>query len=212
MNEFIHAFKKNLNPLSDKEKDLRRRIDNHMENVSPKEYDSFVLGRERSQVAKTAKDKLESFLKKEREYKLLELGSGTGIYTRELNLIPNAEVTGIDIRKDMIDYGVEMGRFSKEQVLEGDFNRMIFDDDSFDLGTGLAFTRQRFDKSIFYNELKRVLKDGGLFFIPFTKPKEGTIESEALLMKENGFEIMEKGEWYVVARNVKKSKENLKDK
>lgn len=168
---FIHEFKKDLRSLSEEEKNLRKRIDNNMENVTPEEYDAFVLGRERSKVAKTAKDKLVSLLEKEKEYEGLELGSGTGIYTKELNLIPNLKITGIDIRKDMIDYGVKNRRFSKGQVLQGDFNKMNFDDDSFELSTGLAFTRQRLDKSIFYNELKRVLKDGGLFFYSFYKTK-----------------------------------------
>lgn len=200
---FMHEFKKDLRPLSEEEKNLRKRIDNNMENVTPEEYDAFVLGRERSKVAETAKNKLESLLEKEKEYNGLELGSGTGIYTKELNLIPNLKITGIDIRKDMIDFGAKNGRFLDGQVIQGDFNRMNFDDNSFELGTGLAFTRQRLNKSIFYNELKRVLKNGGLFFVPFTKPKEDTIENEIELMEQNGFEIIEKSDWYIVAKNSK---------
>lgn len=44
----------------------------------------------------------------------------------------------------------------------------------------------------------------GYFFIPFTKPKEDTIENEIRLMEENGFEIVEKSDWYIFAKNLKK--------
>ncbi|HRY82926.1 MAG TPA: class I SAM-dependent methyltransferase [Candidatus Moranbacteria bacterium] len=203
MEEFIHEFKKNLKPLNSEEKALKKRIDNNMENVSPEEYDTFVLGRERDETARVAKDKLESFLDKEKEYLGLELGSGTGIYTKELNSIPNLKLIGMDNLRNMVDFGTAQKRFSKEQVIEGDFHEMSFDENSFDLATGLAITKQRKDIPKFYSELKRILKENGFVFLPFVTSGKKIIEKEIQLAEENGFEIMEKGDWYILAKNVK---------
>lgn len=203
MGEHIHEFRSDLNPLNDTERETRKRINNKMEDVSPEEYDAYAISRERDKIANFSKEKLMSFLDEDKKYKGLELGSGTGIYTKELNQIPNLDLVGVEIGRDMIDYGLDRERFNKDQVVVGDFQNIPFDDDSFDLGTGLAITRQREDISKFYSELKRVLKKNGIFFLPFIKASEKIIEQESQRIINGGLKIVEKGNWYILVGNNK---------
>lgn len=201
--KYIHDFQKDIISIPEKDRELMKKIDNKMKGVSPDEYDTFVLSRRRNIMAEVSSKKLESFLDKEKKYVGLELGVGTGIYTEALNRIPNLKLKGIEIREDMINFGFAKSRFEKNQIVMGDFHQLPFADGSFDLVTGLAIAKQREDVMKFYSEIKRVLKEGGLFFIPFIRPKNETIERESQVILDHGLDILEKSGWYILAKKSK---------
>lgn len=198
--QYVHDFQNETKPLSSRERILKDKIDDKMDGVSPSEYDAFVLDRKRDVMANISRKKLEEFLDDEKKYVGLELGVGTGIYTEALNHIENLELLGLEIRKDLVDYGVSKSRFKEGQIVIGDFHKLPFADDSFELVTGLAITRQRENIDDFYAEIKRVLREDGLFFIPFIKSKSGIIDREVQTIIDQGFDIVEKGDWYIVAK------------
>ncbi len=197
-NEFMINKTSSLTP---EQQDLKKRIEkDKMKGVSAEEYDQFVLERGRDEKAEKFATILTELLDAEKKYKTLELGAGTGIFTNELNKIPNVELTCLDIRKDLLEYGIDKERIKREQIVIGDFEKQPFEQDSFDVLTGTAIMNQRQDQEAFFAETKRVLKDGGLAFFPWIHKKQDRFEKETKLLEDNGFEIVNVGEDYILAK------------
>jgi len=193
-------FRKNLPPRTPKQDDVKKRIEQGMKDVSAEEYDTFVSERGRDSFAIAVKSLVASVLNPGKHYEALEIGAGTGISTRRLNEIENIHVTALDIREDYLEFGIRNGRIRSEQAVVGSFSELPFPDESFDLYVGVAILNQRADIDRFYEEMSRVLKDGGSVFIPWTKVKDGSIEREMKNIKGFPFEITNRGDWYIIGK------------
>jgi|WetSurMetagenome_2_1015567.scaffolds.fasta_scaffold522543_2 ubiquinone/menaquinone biosynthesis C-methylase UbiE len=194
--------------LTPEQEELKNRINDRMRDVGPEEYDKFIMERGRGEKAKNSAGDLSDLLDKEKDYEILELGPGTGIYTQELDKIPNIKLNSLDFRKDLIDYGIAKGRIRSDRASVGDFEQMPFDEKSFDVLTGMAVVNQRRNVEEFFSEIKRVLKDEGLVFFPWIKKKGASFERETKLLKEHGFEIISTKGSYILARKESGAKTN----
>lgn len=104
-------------------------------------------------------DKLASFINTG-DAKILDIGCGTGILTRQLKAaLPDANIQGCDINADMIAKAKQssVGIYFFETTAEN----LPFDNCEFDLIT-VAQAVHWFDRPIFYPEVIRVLKPGGV--------------------------------------------------
>lgn len=188
-------------PLTPKQREMKDRIyDSKMKDVGAEEYDKFILERGRDEKARMFAGVLSGLIDEEKRYSALELGSGTGIFTNELNKIKNVDLTCLDLREDFIKYGIDKERIKKEQVVIGNFEEQPFEQGSFDILTGMAIMNQRDDQEKFFSEIRRTLKDGGLVFFPWLKKRKDKFERELKLLKENGFKILQTGEDYILAK------------
>jgi len=101
----------------------------------------------------------------DKEFRILELGSGTGEYTKLLSQnYPNAKIIGIDISKEMINIakrkcaGCKNVTFKVESVY-----KVKEKDESFDLVCGF-YTLHHLKIKSTIKEIRRVLKDGGMVY------------------------------------------------
>jgi ubiquinone/menaquinone biosynthesis C-methylase UbiE len=102
----------------------------------------------------------------EKDYKLLDIGCGTGKRTKELKLkLSLSEVYGCDISPNMID----MAKRNIENVIFQDMSDLTYNDKEFDVLTCLFNSfgclntkKKRFATLKHFN---RVLKDDGILFI-----------------------------------------------
>lgn len=198
MSEYIHPSRKDLLPRDSEQNDIRKKIEHQIEEVSPQEYDKFALERRRDEFAMGCRDLLEKRLDQDKLYKTLEVGAGTGIMTNRLNELENLIVTALDKRKIFLEYAIENKRIRKEQAVVGDFNQLPFGDNSFDLYTGVAILNQRDNIAKFYSEATRVLKKGGLLFIPWTKTRADSIEREKAFFKQFSIDVLAEGDWFLI--------------
>ncbi len=104
------------------------------------------------------------FLKKfipDKHAKVLDLGCGTGIATRELKLYGFKNVTGADKGAKMIQFARKRG--GGIHYIVAPAHKLPFKDGELDVVT--AFTAFHwFDDAKSVREIKRVLKPGGIFF------------------------------------------------
>lgn len=97
--------------------------------------------------------------------KVLDAGCGIGGTAIWIAKNVGAEVTGINICKDQLDIARGLvdkhGIDNKIQFVEGDFVRMDFPDNTFDVVYGLESICYAKDKGDFVREAWRVLRNGG---------------------------------------------------
>jgi demethylmenaquinone methyltransferase/2-methoxy-6-polyprenyl-1,4-benzoquinol methylase len=107
---------------------------------------------------------------------ILDVATGTGDFALTCyEILKPEKITGIDISEGMLDIGrkkiEKAGLQQKIELLNGDSEAILFDDNSFDAVT-VAFGVRNFEnleKGL--DEIKRVLKPGGkLIVLEFTKP------------------------------------------
>lgn len=107
---------------------------------------------------------------------ILDVATGTGDFALTCyEILKPEKITGIDISEGMLDIGrkkiEKAGLEQKIELLNGDSEAILFDDNSFDAVT-VAFGVRNFEnleKGL--DEIKRVLKPGGkLIVLEFTKP------------------------------------------
>ncbi|MHB1316807.1 MAG: class I SAM-dependent methyltransferase [Minisyncoccota bacterium] len=136
------------------------------------------------------------FLKKEEKFdvfgkKLVDLGCGTGrnsFYAHELGI----ESFGIDISKIAISHGLN---FLKEKDVSIDLrvgsigDKLPYENDFFDIALDVTSSNSLNEKEreIYLDELNRVLKSGGYFYIK-ALCKDGDINAKELLKKFPGGE------------------------
>jgi ubiquinone/menaquinone biosynthesis C-methylase UbiE len=176
-----------------------------MQDVSAGEYDKFALDRNRDKFVQEFVKLLKTKLDPVKQYKMLEMGMGTGISTEELKKMENVEVFGLDRSEEYIKYAIEKGRVDEDHVAVGDFNGIPFQDETFDIYTGVAILILRKDIKAFYAEALRVLKKDGLIIFPWIRPKKTAddtsfIEKEKIHFEENNVELVEEGEWYLIGK------------
>lgn len=104
-------------------------------------------------------------------HSLVDLCTGTGDLSQMiLSKNPHMKITGLDFSEQMLQIAREnIGQ--NVTFVQGDVLQMPFSDKSFDLAT-LAFSLRNFENlEVFFQEVNRVLQDGGHFyFVELTKP------------------------------------------
>lgn len=129
----------------------------------------FSLG-----IDKLWRKKLVNLISKEQPIKLLDVATGTGDLAIAESVIPNIQITGIDISEGMLEVGkakVKQKQINNIQLQLGDSENIEFATDSFD-AVSVAFGVRNFEnleKGLL--EMQRVLKPGKkLFVLEFSKP------------------------------------------
>lgn len=91
---------------------------------------------------------------------VLEIGCGTGIFTRKLHTLTGAHLTGIDISEDLLTIARELTLPEAATFLLENAMAMRFADETFDVVVGSSVLHHLdFDDSL--REIFRVLKKGG---------------------------------------------------
>ncbi|MDP4283354.1 MAG: bifunctional demethylmenaquinone methyltransferase/2-methoxy-6-polyprenyl-1,4-benzoquinol methylase UbiE [Bacteroidota bacterium] len=113
---------------------------------------------------------------------ILDVATGTGDFAiTSYQLLTPEKITGIDISEGMLEIGrkkiIKAGLQSHIELLNGDSEAILFDDNSFDAVT-VAFGVRNFEnleKGL--SEIKRVLRPGGkLILLEFTRPSMPVIK------------------------------------
>lgn len=136
------------------------------------------------------------FLKKEKKFsyegkKLIDLGCGTGrnsFYAYELGL----DASGIDISKTAISEGV---RYAKERNLLVDLKvgsigeKLVWNDETFDIALDVTSSNSlsEQEREIYFEEMYRVLKQGGYVYVK-ALCKDGDTNAKELLKRFPGSE------------------------
>ncbi len=92
--------------------------------------------------------------------KILDIGCGTGIVMKKFE--SSADIFGIDNSKSAVDFCKKRGL---EKVKVGDAKKIPFDDEKFDMVLALDIIEHIDDDIRVLNEVKRVLKKNGKFFV-----------------------------------------------
>ena len=114
-------------------------------------------------------------LKKDKPKLILDIATGTGDLAIEALRLNPVKIVGIDLSPDMLAIGRKKIKHKKLQdkiqLLEGDSEKLIFEDNKFDAVT-VAFGVRNFEnleKGL--NEIHRVLKPGGkVVILEFSQP------------------------------------------
>lgn len=119
----------------------------------------------------------------EKDSDVLDIGCGGGINLRRLHeLSPEGKTIGIDYSNTSVEMSLELNKElvdeNKIEVLEADVQNIPLDDNSIDIATG--FETVYFWPNIVdsFKEVRRILKDDGLFVIVLTTngDKDNTYE------------------------------------
>jgi sterol 24-C-methyltransferase len=99
--------------------------------------------------------------------KLLDCGCGVGGPARNIAEFTGAHVTGITINEFQVGRGntlsAQQGVSDKVNLVQGDFMKLPFEDNSFDGVYAIEATCHAPDRVGVYSEILRVLKPGGVF-------------------------------------------------
>jgi demethylmenaquinone methyltransferase/2-methoxy-6-polyprenyl-1,4-benzoquinol methylase len=119
-------------------------------------------------------------MKKENPQLILDAATGTGALAMEAVKLNPAKIFGIDISEDMLKIGrakIKAKKLSdKIELLEGDSENLIFNDNKFDAVMAAFGVRnfENLDKGL--KEFHRVLKPGGkVFILEFSQPQNQII-------------------------------------
>jgi demethylmenaquinone methyltransferase / 2-methoxy-6-polyprenyl-1,4-benzoquinol methylase len=164
-------MKQSVTPYNSNER-KKEQVANMFNNVADT-YDFlnhfFSLG-----IDKLWRKKLLNLISKEQPIKLLDVATGTGDLAIAESVIPNIQITGIDISEGMLEVGkakVKQKQINNIQLQLGDSENIEFATDSFD-AVSVAFGVRNFEnleKGLL--EMQRVLKPGKkLFVLEFSKP------------------------------------------
>lgn len=110
---------------------------------------------------------VEEYIVKNNAKDVLELGCGRGgnsIYLAEK--YPEKNFFGLDLTKTQLEYAVKKSKHLKNfQVQEGDFNKLNFLENQFDVVFVFEALCYSLDKENVLRQVKNILKPGGLFII-----------------------------------------------
>lgn len=95
--------------------------------------------------------------------KVLDLGCGTGRGIKHLYDFKAAEVYGVDVSKKMLE--IAKKKFKNAHFLLADSEKLPFEDESFDVITGLFLIVHLGDLKKTFDEAYRVLKKSGIFIL-----------------------------------------------
>jgi len=114
--------------------------------------------------------------------RILDVATGTGDMAILADRLLNAQrIVGIDISEGMLEIGrnkLQKAGLQHIELLKGDSETILFDNNSFDAVTVAFGVRNFQDLELGLNEIKRVLKPGGkLIVLECTKPKLPVIKN-----------------------------------
>ncbi|MEK7680663.1 MAG: class I SAM-dependent methyltransferase [Patescibacteria group bacterium] len=118
------------------------------------------------------------------EKKVLDIGAGTGRISVYL-ANRGAKVTAFDLSPKMLE--LVRKKNPKIQTIVGDAENLPFEDSSFDIAIAAFLIVHLKDPAKFFDDVYRVLKDGGIFVVtninqkeaPLVKTDEGEIKIES---------------------------------
>lgn len=113
--------------------------------------------------------------------KILDVGAGTGRLSVKLAKL-GANITALDVSDKMLEK-IKKTRNQEIKIIIGDAEAMPFEDETFDIVVAAFLIVHLKDPTKFFDEVYRVLKDGGIFVVtninqkdsPLVKTKEGEI-------------------------------------
>mgnify|MGYP001559675681 CR=1 FL=1 len=125
---------------------------------NPETYDRFR--KEESIFHAKKMEKIFFWVEKKGKMKVLEIGAGTGTYTKLLGE-HFKDITATDLRKEMID--ILKSKKIKAKVAVADCLELPYKNASFDLVVGISLLHHiaRNDREKFFREINRVLKKNG---------------------------------------------------
>lgn len=100
--------------------------------LSPEDYDNWYRSPRGEWIGKTEHALLDSFLQPHRGETILDVGCGTGYFTRAFAAGPAARVVGVDSNASMLRYARDHGG-ERQSFLVADARRLPFPDRAFDL-------------------------------------------------------------------------------
>jgi SAM-dependent methyltransferase len=120
-------------------------------------------------------------VKIEPNYVILDVGCGGGKTVNRLaQQAPLGKVFGIDYSADMVEYSKKVNKKliaeDRVEIVDGSVEKMVFSDDFFDLVTAIEtyYFWPIFSDAL--QEIRRVLKSGGHFFMVNEMVKDGVYE------------------------------------
>lgn len=107
--------------------------------------------------------------KKKSKFKLLEVGSGPGLYLRRAEKwFPNCEICGLDINHSLVEFAKVYVK--RATIVKHDGQAMPFPDQSFDVVVSLQVIEHLEKPESFFAEAYRILKENGLLLIATPNP------------------------------------------
>jgi ubiquinone/menaquinone biosynthesis C-methylase UbiE len=111
-----------------------------------------------------------SLVEIQKGWRVLDLGSGAGVdvFLVAVKVGPTGFVTGLDMTDEMLAkarHNAEVGGYRNVAFEKGEIEQMPFTDDSFDLVISNCVINLVPDKKKAYQEIRRVLKPGGMFAV-----------------------------------------------
>ena len=141
---------------------------NYAEDVSPQDYDTYVRQLDREKLAGQITGVMQEYVRPLSEdgakTSVLDVAAGTGIISHALQEA-GYQVTATDLSDKSLAFLKE--RDPNMEIVVADMNQALpFSDESFDGATTVWANRFIADTSAFLLEMRRVLKDGGVFVWP----------------------------------------------
>ena len=126
------------------------------------------------------------------EFKLLDLGSGTGNITKAVKeKYPNSRISCIDIAENMIQMAkIKLEDYTDIEYYTGDFSEFDFDEKYDVIVSSLALHHIKTDedKKSFYSKIYAALKEGGVFLN--SDVVLGSNEKLSQIYRENWIDFM----------------------
>ena len=146
---------------------------------------------------------------------IIDIGCGGGVNINQMKRHSPKKIYGVDISEESVKKARE---FTNEEIIKADVEKLPFDDDSADIITAFktVFFWKDLDKA--FREVRRVLKDGGIFVIvaDFNGEENTTITKLMEMDAKKDSEITDyliKADFSKVTsyiRDVKEKKETVK--
>ena len=115
--------------------------------------------------------------------RIVDIGCGGGIYTKELALMGAKSVVGIDFSKEILQAAKEnCSGFSNISFIHGDAHSTPYPNDTFDIVISRAVIHHLQDIPTFLREASRILKKNGVLIV-----QDRTIEDCTILEALNTF-------------------------
>ena len=109
--------------------------------------------------------------------RIIDIGCGGGIYTKELALMGAESVVGLDFSKEILQAAKEnCSGFSNISFIQGDAHSVPYPNDTFDIVISRAVIHHLQDVPTFLREASRILKKNGVLIV-----QDRTIEDCTIL-------------------------------
>ncbi|MED1412070.1 MULTISPECIES: class I SAM-dependent methyltransferase [Bacillus] len=98
--------------------------------------------------------------------RIIDIGCGGGIYTKELALMGASNVIGLDFSKEILQAAKEnCSSFPNISFIHGDAHNIPFPDETFDIVISRAVIHHLQDIPTFLSEVSRILKKDGMLIL-----------------------------------------------